>query len=463
MEYLTCRVSGDRYGLPLEQVREIVGTVPITRVPGAPPALRGLVGHRGNPLPVLDLAVRLGFPETAVGRRSCLILVEATCEGAPLLVGMLVDGVDRIASVDRTRGAMPPSLESLANEGVCTGFGEVDGRLVPLLDPEALLRLEALRRARPRAVASRPASDAREPSRAAPRPVPDASAPAQGGSPPAPRPSTPGAAPAACEAREPSGDVRASGGSASGGRPRTAVGERRPRREEAARRPAETPRVGMGAAAPRPAPDASAFSGPGNGPWAAPLAPAARREAPLSVPTATSPAAGSSHASWTPGILAAVGALVLLVGGALAVRGWRELSGSDSRISAAPAPAPAMRRAPAPAMARAPAPARASASAPAPARAESRRTEAGAARERARAVEPRPPEAEPSGPPAGDERIHEVRRGDSLWRISRRYLHDPERWPAIYERNRDQIADPDLIEPRQRLIVPGEAPPVQGR
>jgi nucleoid-associated protein YgaU len=46
-----------------------------------------------------------------------------------------------------------------------------------------------------------------------------------------------------------------------------------------------------------------------------------------------------------------------------------------------------------------------------------------------------------------------VKPGDSLWKISARKgtLGDAFRWPLIFKANRDQIQDPDLIEPKQDL------------
>ena len=41
-----------------------------------------------------------------------------------------------------------------------------------------------------------------------------------------------------------------------------------------------------------------------------------------------------------------------------------------------------------------------------------------------------------------DATTHAVKRGDTLWDISRRYLGDPYLWPEIYRNNTDQIEDP---------------------
>lgn len=47
-----------------------------------------------------------------------------------------------------------------------------------------------------------------------------------------------------------------------------------------------------------------------------------------------------------------------------------------------------------------------------------------------------------------------VVKGDSLSKIAKRYYGKASRWKAIFEANRDQISDPDLIYPGQTLRIP---------
>jgi len=49
-----------------------------------------------------------------------------------------------------------------------------------------------------------------------------------------------------------------------------------------------------------------------------------------------------------------------------------------------------------------------------------------------------------------------VKKGDCLWNISgdTTVLSDPFKWPLIYNANKDQIKDPDLIYPGQKFIIP---------
>lgn len=51
-----------------------------------------------------------------------------------------------------------------------------------------------------------------------------------------------------------------------------------------------------------------------------------------------------------------------------------------------------------------------------------------------------------------------IRRGDNLWRISRRMLGSGIKYTVIYEANRDQIRDPHWIYPGQVFDVPGAEP-----
>ena len=54
-------------------------------------------------------------------------------------------------------------------------------------------------------------------------------------------------------------------------------------------------------------------------------------------------------------------------------------------------------------------------------------------------------------------RTHVVVKGETLWALAGRYYEDPFQWPRIFEANRTQIEDPDLIEPDQRFVIPGVA------
>ena len=51
---------------------------------------------------------------------------------------------------------------------------------------------------------------------------------------------------------------------------------------------------------------------------------------------------------------------------------------------------------------------------------------------------------------------HTVKKGECLWWIAeyRDIYNDPFQWPLIYDANKDQIKDPDLIYPGQAFFIP---------
>lgn len=55
---------------------------------------------------------------------------------------------------------------------------------------------------------------------------------------------------------------------------------------------------------------------------------------------------------------------------------------------------------------------------------------------------------------AVQERYHTVSKSDTLYAIARKYYGDQRRWKDIYEANRSDIADPNLIRVGQRLVIP---------
>ena len=56
--------------------------------------------------------------------------------------------------------------------------------------------------------------------------------------------------------------------------------------------------------------------------------------------------------------------------------------------------------------------------------------------------------------PEAADRTYTVVKGDSLSKIAKRYYGDAQQWKKIFEANKDQIKDPDLIHPGQTFRIP---------
>ena len=99
-------LAGARYAIELRWVREVFTLGPVTPVPTAPPAIAGVVNHRGGILPVLDLgqllAVAGATGAAPGGDRALLTQVEAT------RAALRIDAVDEVSSLQP--GELPASV-----------------------------------------------------------------------------------------------------------------------------------------------------------------------------------------------------------------------------------------------------------------------------------------------------------------------------------------------------------------
>jgi nucleoid-associated protein YgaU len=58
--------------------------------------------------------------------------------------------------------------------------------------------------------------------------------------------------------------------------------------------------------------------------------------------------------------------------------------------------------------------------------------------------------------PAAENRTYTVKPGDTLSKIAKEQMGDAAQYPAIFDANRDQLANPDQIKPGQVLKIPAK-------
>jgi nucleoid-associated protein YgaU len=69
-------------------------------------------------------------------------------------------------------------------------------------------------------------------------------------------------------------------------------------------------------------------------------------------------------------------------------------------------------------------------------------------------IDPSLPVPAPPTPAAKEPRIYEVVAGDTLSKIAKHFYGDAAKYPKIFDANRDQLKDPNVIKPGQRLKIP---------
>lgn len=130
------RVEREEYAVPIKEVREVVRVGDITRVPHAPPHIRGVMNLRGRILPIMELRTRLGVDAAELTPRSRVVVVDVSKR----MVGLLVDSVAQVTRVGESRVTAPPEEVRTAAGDAVTGVARAGERLLLLLDLERVLR-----------------------------------------------------------------------------------------------------------------------------------------------------------------------------------------------------------------------------------------------------------------------------------------------------------------------------------
>jgi purine-binding chemotaxis protein CheW len=134
-EFLTFRLAGTPYAVPVERVREIVRMRPLTPVPRVPASLVGVISLRGEIVEVIDVRPRLGMPSAEITRATRIVVLHGD-DGRTS--GLLVDGVSDVLRVTEEALRRDASGDSGRIEALCVRGAE----FVSILDLERVLDLD---------------------------------------------------------------------------------------------------------------------------------------------------------------------------------------------------------------------------------------------------------------------------------------------------------------------------------
>jgi purine-binding chemotaxis protein CheW len=138
-QYLTFFVHGEEYAVEVLRVREVIGALPLTRVPTTPPSIRGVVNLRGAVVPVVDLGLRFGLDQLVMTKRTCIVLVDVAEGGVTTGLGLLVDHVNQVLDLDEPDVMPVPAFGLHVRPELLRGIGSVGEKFVMLLDVDRIL------------------------------------------------------------------------------------------------------------------------------------------------------------------------------------------------------------------------------------------------------------------------------------------------------------------------------------
>jgi purine-binding chemotaxis protein CheW len=139
-KYLTFSLADELYGLEILRVQEIVGMLPVTRVPRLPEFVAGVVNLRGRIIPVVDIRLAFGFTDVSITERTCIVVVRVEREGTgSTVMGVIVDEVSDVRDLAAESIEETPEFGVEVDSSFIKGVGRVEDCVVLLLDIDRVL------------------------------------------------------------------------------------------------------------------------------------------------------------------------------------------------------------------------------------------------------------------------------------------------------------------------------------
>ncbi len=138
-QYLSFRLGEEEYAVQILRVKEIIAYTPITKVPGMPPVVLGVINLRGKVVPVVSLAAKFALEARPITKWSCIVVVEADMDGERTSVGLLADAVSQVLELSRQDIEPPPAFGTQVHVDYLEGLGRTEGGFVLLLELDRLL------------------------------------------------------------------------------------------------------------------------------------------------------------------------------------------------------------------------------------------------------------------------------------------------------------------------------------
>jgi purine-binding chemotaxis protein CheW len=138
IEYVVLNLGNEQYAIDIMKVHEInrLKEIKITKVPGVPSYVNGIINLRGEIVPIINLRDKLCLPQKDIDKESRIVIVKIKAKS----IGILVDGVAHVIKINED--SIIPSLDEMKNScNYIQSIGKYQNRIIFILDTEKILDL----------------------------------------------------------------------------------------------------------------------------------------------------------------------------------------------------------------------------------------------------------------------------------------------------------------------------------
>ncbi|MFP4349728.1 MAG: chemotaxis protein CheW [Thermodesulfobacteriota bacterium] len=143
-QYLTFKLGEEIFALNVGQVREVLDLTTITKVPGTPDFMRGVINVRGSVVPVMDLRLKFGLSRTENTLDTRIIVMELSLDGEVVVLGTLADSVNEVIDLEPNQIEPPPKIGMRWRTEFIKGIGKRNDLFIIILDIDRVFSTDEL-------------------------------------------------------------------------------------------------------------------------------------------------------------------------------------------------------------------------------------------------------------------------------------------------------------------------------
>lgn len=138
-QYVVFNLDKGEFGIDIMNVKEIVPYEEAIPLPNIPDFAEGVINHRGNVIPIINLRKRFSLAATDVTKNTRIIVINLEDKE----VGFVVDEVSQTIRLDSELIDPAPSITEGVEKKYITGLGKIDEkRLLIIIDLDKILSVE---------------------------------------------------------------------------------------------------------------------------------------------------------------------------------------------------------------------------------------------------------------------------------------------------------------------------------
>lgn len=131
-QYVVFSVATEEYGIPILSVQEIISLPNLTKIPGSPEYIPGIINLRGKIIPLYLLRERFGHEIGTIDSNTIVIITQIGNDNSKI-VGFLVDSVSDVISITDENLSETPEFSTVADTKFIEKIGKIGNRMIVVI------------------------------------------------------------------------------------------------------------------------------------------------------------------------------------------------------------------------------------------------------------------------------------------------------------------------------------------